>query len=148
MLHLLPLPVSPCPNSRQMRNQLDSRVWDTTRFTTDFSRLWLSLAISELVLLTCFQLPQERGGSAPSMSVERSKSWLPSMFHRSKHASRQKDVMKKLKDNLRCGLRSAVHDQNPCVGQHQQREATRVHCIHVAACSVQHSACAQRRFAE
>jgi hypothetical protein len=49
----------------------------------------------------CFQLPQERGGSAPSMSVERSKSWLPSMFHRSKHASRQKDVMKKLKDNLR-----------------------------------------------
>jgi hypothetical protein len=45
-------------------------------------------------------LPQERGGSAPSMSVERAKSWLPSMFHRSKHASRQKDVMKKLKDNL------------------------------------------------
>ena len=43
------------------------------------------------------------------MSVERSKSWLPSMFHRSKHASRQKDVMKKLKDNLRCG-RAAMHE--------------------------------------
>lgn len=67
--------------------------------------------------MTYFQLPQERGGSAPSMSVERSKSWLPSMFHRSKHASRQKDVMKKLKDNLRRVLRTAAHNWNPCMGQ-------------------------------
>ncbi len=44
------------------------------------------------------------------MSVERAKSWLPSMFYRSKHASRQKDVMKKLKDNLRCGTRDRSWD--------------------------------------
>lgn len=53
------------------------------------------------VVAVLLQLPQERGGSAPNMSVERAKSWLPSMFHRSKHASKQKEVMKKLQDNLR-----------------------------------------------
>lgn len=53
------------------------------------------------VVAVSLQLPQERGGSAPNMSVERAKSWLPSMFHRSKHASKQKEVMKKLQDNLR-----------------------------------------------
>mmetsp|Transcript_19578 Transcript_19578/g.59225 ORF Transcript_19578/g.59225 Transcript_19578/m.59225 type:complete len:727 (+) Transcript_19578:227-2407(+) len=52
-------------------------------------------------------LPQERGGSAPAMSMERAKSWLPSMFHRSKHASKQKDVMKKLQDNLSAEQRLA-----------------------------------------
>lgn len=48
------------------------------------------------------QLPQERGGTAPSTApMEKAKSWLPSMFQRSKHAAKQKDVMKKLKNNLR-----------------------------------------------
>lgn len=52
-------------------------------------------------------LPQDRGGSAPSLSVERAKSWLPSMFHRSKHASKQKDVMNKLQENLSAEQRLA-----------------------------------------
>lgn len=62
------------------------------------------------------------------MSVERSKSWLPSMFHRSKHASRQKDVMKKLKDNLR-RARCAMHDCITCVGRRQQSSRARVHVL-------------------
>ena len=33
--------------------------------------------------------------------MEKAKSWLPSMFQRSKHAAKQKEVMKKLKNNLR-----------------------------------------------
>lgn len=48
-------------------------------------------------------MPQERGGTAPSTApMEKAKSWLPSMFQRSKHAAKQKEVMKKLKNNLRC----------------------------------------------
>ena len=54
-------------------------------------------------VLASAQLPQERGGTAPSTApMEKAKSWLPSMFQRSKHAAKQKEVMKKLKNNLRC----------------------------------------------
>ena len=84
--------------------QLDSKrsnIWGTRRYTCCHACAFVGHQCIDR-RMSCFQLPQERGGSAPSMSVERSKSWLPSMFHRSKHASRQKDVMKKLKDNLRC----------------------------------------------